>query len=381
MLRFHLMRTMLAATVFVATIGFGPVRAADPVAADQAVLELDLPAGAKVLDNGQPIEKRKFTYQSLKPATMYTDEVRVQLADGGVVSRRIVFKAGWNVKLPVRPPDAQRPEVYLQDGHTGDSVRRAEFSRDGRYLLTANDTNIILWNAETGEPLRTFRHQTILNAMGFCADDRRIYSATQMEGFFIWDRETGRKLDAIKPERTLMSAAVTPDGRHAVLGLSGNFFDKEQSFLSFRDISTGQEVRRMRLTNREIKTNFDTPNASQVMVSANGKRIAAVIAFFNGGSGFRSYDDFAVVVFDSNGNPVREVRVPTLAILDAVLSPDGERLLLGLGAAFVGRESQWELWSLSDGQLLGRDKVAGAISGVSFTPDGKKFVETVSKPL
>lgn len=99
--------------------------------------------------------------------------------------------------------------------HLG-SVRSVGFSPDGRWVLTgSNDNTAALWDAATGERVRTFKgHSSRIDVARFSPDGRRILTACWDDTARIWDVKTGRTLHVLKRHgRSITDGAFSPDGK------------------------------------------------------------------------------------------------------------------------------------------------------------------------
>ena len=47
------------------------------------------------------------------------------------------------------------PEIVVQEGHSGFIVS-AEYSNDGKYLFTSSENTVKIWQADTGNLIKTF---------------------------------------------------------------------------------------------------------------------------------------------------------------------------------------------------------------------------------
>jgi WD40 repeat protein len=97
-------------------------------------------------------------------------------------------------------------------------VNSADFSPDGRLILTANDA-ARLWDAHTGKPIRAFAEGGARDA-AFSPDGRLIVTASADKTLRLWDVETGDPVgEPLKGHdrpcslsRSVRTASVLPAG-------------------------------------------------------------------------------------------------------------------------------------------------------------------------
>jgi len=81
-------------------------------------------------------------------------------------------------------------------------VLHAEFSRDGRYLVTAcADSTAQVWNVESGESIAPpLRHDRPVLHAAFSSDCRFVVTASEDSTARVWEVETGKLLRTLKHE-------------------------------------------------------------------------------------------------------------------------------------------------------------------------------------
>jgi WD40 repeat protein len=126
----------------------------------------------------------------------YDDSVRVRnLATGSVLT-----------ELPAHP----------------DYVFAARFSPDGRLLVTAcRDRTVRVWDWRAGRLVcPPFEHAGEAFTATFTPDGRWVLSASDDRTVRVWDWRTGKPVTPPLPMGAgrAVSLAVTPDGKHAVVG-------------------------------------------------------------------------------------------------------------------------------------------------------------------
>jgi hypothetical protein len=103
-------------------------------------------------------------------------------------------------------------------GH-GHAVRKAEFSPDGRRIVTASfDQTVRIWDAAAGKQLAELAgHEDSVWDAAWSPDGTRIVSAAADQTARVWDAATGRQIAVLSGHSgTVRSVAFSPDGRRIV---------------------------------------------------------------------------------------------------------------------------------------------------------------------
>lgn len=91
------------------------------------------------------------------------------------------------------------------------------FSPDGRLVASGGMFDVLLFDAKTAEPVRTFEHASYTMTLAFGPDGSRIASATRgniSRLLAVFEVETGRKrFDRQPAEQYVLGVAFSPDGR------------------------------------------------------------------------------------------------------------------------------------------------------------------------
>ena len=140
-----------------------------------------MPDGATVtLDGRRQGPERRFVFNSLKAGETSVVDAAISFADGGKASRTLLLRGGERLMCIVTMAGHRLPELVLQMGHSR-LVRSVAFSHDGRQVLTGSlDRTAIVWDAASGQKLRTFRgHTGWVNSAVFSADSRQVLTGSR----------------------------------------------------------------------------------------------------------------------------------------------------------------------------------------------------------
>jgi WD40 repeat protein/serine/threonine protein kinase len=126
--------------------------------------------------------------------------------------------------------------VHIWDAHTGRKLRTftghaqpvysVAFSPDGRLLASGSgklpdsigtDGELKLWDAQTGRELFDVRAHSIVFAVAFSPDGRRLFSAGADQTIKVWDTANGKEVLTLRGHfGTVRTLAFSPNGRQLV---------------------------------------------------------------------------------------------------------------------------------------------------------------------
>jgi WD40 repeat protein/DNA-binding SARP family transcriptional activator len=105
--------------------------------------------------------------------------------------------------------------VHHLDGHADDTdVNGAVYGPDGWFATSALDATLRIWDAATGEPLRTIQADAPLERVAISADGTLLAAGTYAGTIELWDTRTGRHvLELGGHDELVVGVAFSPDGR------------------------------------------------------------------------------------------------------------------------------------------------------------------------
>ena len=105
-----------------------------------------------------------------------------------------------------------------------DGVRLAEFSPDGRTVLTFSGRSIRVWNTRTGESsIHPLRAEGQISFVQFSPDGLRLLNVFADNTTQIWNVDTGQPVGPrLQHDKEIISAQFSPDGRKVITTHRGN---------------------------------------------------------------------------------------------------------------------------------------------------------------
>ena len=253
-------------------------------------------------------------------------------------------------------------------------VVSAQFSPDGKWILTLSDNNIMrVWDAQSGQPHTDLKRH--IDAAQFSLDGKRIVTASEDEDSTaqVWDAQTGRPLtDPMKLE-----------GRAAQFSSDGKWF------VTASADQTAETARVWDVQSGKLLTHAREFLGNTASFSPDGRRIVATLNYSDGTTvqvddartgkpmTLAVSDGTKVGVWDAqSGKPMTKPMKHDARVHSAQFSPDGKRIVTASGNR--GESGAARVWDAQTGKPLTKPmKHDNEVHWAQFSPDGK-WILTVS---
>jgi WD40 repeat protein/serine/threonine protein kinase len=172
---------------------------------------------------------------------------------------RVVF---WDVRASGEnggtPPIAKTIPAHY------DRTLCVTFSRDGQWLVsTSSDKTARLWNAETGQHVRTFTgHAWAVMSADFSQDGARLITGSEDTQAKVWDAATGECLLTLAGHTApVASVAFAPDGARVLTG-------SQDQAAKLWDAVTGKEILTLSRHTEDVTSVAFSPDGKQILTAS-----------------------------------------------------------------------------------------------------------------
>jgi WD40 repeat protein len=296
--------------------------------------------------------------------------------------------------ISIGPAFAQIPpqaKLVVQLGQSG-SIATATFSSDGHYVVTGGfDYTAVLWEAATGNELRTFRgHTDTVNAVAFSPGANFLLTGSADHTARLWNITTGAEIrQFVGHSDSIVSVRFSPDGKWVLTGSTDHS-------ARIWDVETGKQVRVFAghtdaLTSVDFSSDGRTvltgssDHTMRLWDAATGKELRRFIRSDPVTSVALSFDSrYAVagggilpaVLYDTTtGVELRRFGGPVCNCRSAAFSKDGRFVLTGGPFALA------EIWDAATGKEFKQIQGDSEIDTVAFSPDSRNALTAGHEPV
>lgn len=284
-------------------------------------------------------------------------------------------------------PETGKP-VRSLIGHTA-PLWSVAFSRDGRYLATASeDTTVRIWEVSTGQELLVLQGHTMdVRSAVFSPDGRYVASGGSDAQLIVWDAATGAVISTYKNNSQIWDVKYNPNGSQLAFtdgGVNGVTVLNAETFeLLYQKLYHTEIVRALDYSpdgSLLVTTSWDT---TSVVLNAGDGSIAYVlkghfgrtimdVAFSPSGDSIATAGDLGIYkLWDTSrikGGEAGRIEASLGPINSLVYSPDGSLL------AAAGEFSSAAIHDLVNNKTLRLEGHTAGVNAIAFSPDGKTVV-------
>jgi WD40 repeat protein/tetratricopeptide (TPR) repeat protein len=316
------------------------------------------------------------TGQPLTPPLKHARQVNyAQFSPDG---KRVLTVSGEGVRLW----DAQTGQPLTEPLKHAGEVNSAQFSPDGKRVVTASvDGTARVWDAQTGLPLtEPLKHADAVNTAHFSPDGKQVVTASDDHSARVWDAQTGHPLtDPLKHAGLLNCAQFSPDGKRVVTA-------SQDGMAGVWDAQTGQPLtaplKHAGLVSAQLSPDGKrvvtaSTNVVRVWDAQTGQLLSAPLEHavglnssqFSHAGILRASPDGTARVWDmQTGQPLTAPLKHAGKAPHGQWSPDRKRVVTA--SAHTAR-----VWDAQTGQPLTEPlEHAGLVNWAQFSPDGKRVV-------
>jgi WD40 repeat protein len=259
----------------------------------------------------------------------------------------------------------------------------------GMFVSGSEDTTVRIWDRVGVQTERTPPPQDIhanwVNAVVYTPDYTRVISAGSDRVLKVWDAATGQPIRTVEGHKHwVLSVAVSPDGRRFASA------SRDKSVRVW-DSATGSPMIPPLAGHEDWVNDVIFPEANTVISAGDDRRIiiwdwqtskprltisypkGAVYALATYGEMLASVgSDQAVRVWNwRTGQPIRVMTGHTDLVDSVAFSPDGTQLVTS------GNDKTIRLWEVATGRLIRTlSGHTGHVYGAAFSPDGRYIAST-----
>jgi WD40 repeat protein len=228
------------------------------------------------------------------------------------------------------------------------NIKSAEFSPDGRRIITAGYYEILISDVESGKQTAKLKGDTDSFVLAvFAPDGQRVASIGYMdtEAVRLWDATSGSELARLGPKRKVHSLAFSPDGKHIVTA-------DHDGMARVYDVSNGKEIGK---------------------IDGHGGRAVRYAVFSpDGGRILTVGDDTTARIWDTARlQQILELSGHRHFVRSAEFSPDGQRVVT------VSYDKTARIWNTATGRETASLKIDDFIYATAkFSPNGRHILTT-----
>jgi WD40 repeat protein len=291
---------------------------------------------------------------------------------GDLTSRENVVRV-WNATTG--------QELITLRGHSG-VVRSAEFSPDGRHVVTAGDATVRVWDiGRRPGPERVLDgHKQALLALAYDPEGSRLLTASTEPTPRVWDVAAGKEALLLAKGKELgevRSAFFDASGRRIITASSNTYISRggkviNPSSVHVWDARTGADLLALTKLDQGALLARLSPDGRRLLTVSDGARHVEGSSFsFN--TSWNSGKEHLLRLWDADGKPIATLK-PVQDGFPPAFSPDGKRVL-----AIFANDPAVHLLDADNGREIATfrqpaPRWGGGLFFAAFSPDGRRVV-------
>lgn len=258
-----------------------------------------------------------------------------------------------------------RPELEMTrielSGSSGD-VEDAAFSPDSKTLACAGMQGILLWDAETGDLLKTLDGH-ICGSLAYSPDGKTLAAAAGIDrddrALILIDLKTDAVKTLEKLDDTVLTAAYSPNGK-TVASVGKNLTSKKHTIRVW-DAETGAHLQELTTIESELTNLVYSPDGKTLIVFYCAPHTAA-----------KAHDEYQLALWNVDGG-YKKFEPPAFTYQwagsskTAAYSPDGQRLAVSARNFIL----LFDAYTAEFVQVLEHCEWGPDVRGLAYSPDSK----------
>ncbi len=261
----------------------------------------------------------------------------------------------------IRMWDANTGECLktIKSGHTGE-VDILSYSPSGKYFISASSGTrpIKIWDVSTGKYIKILREHNRFKSVIYSPDGKYIVSSTGLGSIQIWEASTGVCLKILKKRLGFISSiAFSPDGQRII----GDSFD---NIIDMIDVKTGKSIQTFKGHLTAIASVAYSPDGNYIVSGSDKFNLSH-------SNKYPRWDSNCVIkIWDANtGECLKNLEGHSDSVNSVAYSLDGKRIISG------SNDKTIKIWDANTGECLQTLKGhLDRVESVAYSPDCTKII-------
>jgi len=248
-------------------------------------------------------------------------------------------------------------------------VSTLAISKDGKRLITgSNDSNVIIWDAETGKPIHILDdHKAEITGVCISADGQLIVSSSSDGTTRVWNAQNGDTLFIFSNNgESVVKIALSGNGNRVITALSngkclvwntktGDIIREfnETNFYHIPEMNDPSGTIQRTSSGKDMYNYSYTNSEKSFCLIHKPEKINDVTMSYDGNKALIAFSDFVLRLWDIEAHTI----VPLLGHIDDIhtvsISNDGMRAVSGCGTHIFTLDTSIIIWDLESKEPIG----------------------------